>query len=170
MPSTTWACSSTTHPTPASITAEIANIYAKVPTDDNGVAILRFPNGAIGELLNSSTTLAAVNTTEIYGDEGTLIQDYGDAPSTASPRPAGVSPLRLIRKGETKWTEFDLPIPQSQAERLMNVPRPFVDYVRGLTDQTVSAEEGRVTIEMLVAAYQSAREGRRIALPLSTHF
>ena len=48
----------------------------------------------------------------------------------------------------------------------MNIPRPFVNYVRGLTDQTISAEEGRVSIEMSIGAYRSAAEGRRIALPL----
>jgi predicted dehydrogenase len=149
---------------PRSVIAEIDNVVTDVAPDDNGVAVFRFGRGEIGILLNSSTTVAGVNTTEIYGDEGVIIQDYGDAPSTAAPRPDGAVPLRMIRRGETAWTEFRLPIPASQAERLAAVPRPFVDYVRGLTGETISAEEGRKSVEMVLAAYRSAAEGRRIAL------
>lgn len=147
---------------PHSVMAEIDNVVTNVAPDDNGVAIFRFSQGEIGILLNSSTTVAAVNTTEIYGTHGTIIQDYGDAPSTSSPRPAGATPLKLIHPGDKEWTVFDLSIPNSQGDRLAAIPRPFIDYLHGKTDQTISAEEGRVAVEMVLAAYQSAREGRRI--------
>ena len=146
------------------VMAEIDNIVTAVAPDDNGVALFRFENGAIGTLFNGSTTVAGVNTTEIYGEKGTIIQDYGDAPSTAAPRPAGVAPLRMIREGDRDWEEFHLPIPASQGERIAAVPRPFIDYVRGLTDECVSAEEGRKSVEMILGAYRSAREGRRVDL------
>ncbi len=147
---------------PVSVVAEIDNVVTHVAPDDNGVAIYRFSHGEIGILLNSSTTLAAVNTTEIYGTSGTIIQDYGDAPSTSAPRPVDVPPLKLIHPGDEDWTYFDLPIPKSQGERLAAIPRPFINYLRGLTDQTVSAEEGRVAVEMVLGAYQSAHAGRRV--------
>lgn len=149
---------------PSSVIAEIDNVVTNVAPDDNGVAVYRFPRGEIGILLNSSTTVAAVSTTEIYGDEGTIIQDYGDGPGTAAPRSMGAVPLRMIRRGESAWTEFDLPIPKSQRDRLAAVPRPFIDYVRGLSDETISAEEGRVSVEMVLGAYRSMAEGRRVAL------
>jgi predicted dehydrogenase len=151
---------------PSSVVAEIDNVVTDVAPDDNGVAIYRFGRGEIGIIENSSTTVAAVSTTEIYGDEGTIIQDYGDAPATAAPRPADAVPLRMIRKGEHAWTEFRLPIPASQAERLMAVPRPFINYVRGLSGEAISAEEGQASVEMLIGAYRSAAEGRRITFPL----
>ena len=151
---------------PVSVTAEIDSIVTDASPDDNGVALYRFAGGEIGTLFNSSTTVAGVNTTEIYGDAGTLIQDYGDAPSTSAPRPDNVVPLRMIRKGEDRWTEFDLPIPAGQGERISAIPRPFVDYIRGLTEETVSAEEGRKSVEMVLGAYQSASEGRRVTFPL----
>lgn len=149
-----------------SVTAEIDRVVTDVAPDDNGVAIFRFQRGEIGILLNSSTTVAGINTTEIYGDEGTIVQDYGDAPSTSAPRPANSAPLRLIRKGEQAWTEFHLPIPASQRERLAAVPRPFVDYVRGLTDEAINAEEGRKSVEMVLGAYRAAASGQRIIFPL----
>lgn len=152
---------------PVSVVAEIDKVVTKVAPDDNGVAIYRFAQGQIVVLLNSSTTLAAVNTTEIYGDEGTLVQDYGDAPSTSFPRPPDAPALQYMRKGDTAWTHVDVPIPASQGQRIAAVPRPFIDYVRGLTDQTVGAAEGRASVEMVLGAYQAAREGRRIHFPLA---
>ena len=149
-----------------SVMAEIDPIVTDVAPDDNGVALYRFGRGEIGVLLNSSTTLAAVATTEVYGDEGTIVHDYGDSPATSAPRPADAVPLRLIRKGDSAWTEFHIPIPDSHGERIGAIPRPFIDYVRGLTDLTISAEEGRKSVEMSLGAYQSAREGRRIQFPL----
>lgn len=151
---------------PRSVTAEIDQVVTNVAPDDNGVAIYRFQRGELGILFNSSTTVAGINTTEIYGDQGTIVQDYGDAPSTSAPRPANAVPLRMIRKGEDNWTEFNLPIPQSQAERLAAVPRPFIDYVRGLTDETIKAKEGRKSVEMVLGAYCSAAEGKRVFFPL----
>jgi predicted dehydrogenase len=149
-----------------SVTAEIDNLVTDVAPDDNGVALYHFKSGELGILFNSSTTVAAIGTTEIYGDQGTIIQDYGDAPSVSVPRPADAVPLRMIRAGESQWTEFKLPIPNSQGERIAAIPRPFVDYVRGLTDETISAEEGRKSVEMVLGAYISAREGRRVQFPL----
>lgn len=146
------------------VMAEIDNVVTKIAPDDNGVALFRFESGAIGTLFNGSTTVAGVNTTEIYGAEGTIIQDYGDAVSTSLPRPPGAAPLRMIRQGDAEWQEFHLPIPATQGERIAGVPRPFIDYVRGLSDEHVSAEEGRKSVEMILGAYRSAREGRRVAL------
>lgn len=151
---------------PRSVSAEIDNILGSNAPDDNGVALYRFARGEIGVLLNSSTTVSGINTTEIYGDQGTIIQDYGDAPSTAAPRHADAAPLRLIHKDEKRWTEFRLPIPASQGERIAAVPRPFIDYLRGLSDQTIGPEEGRVSVEMVLGAYRSAAAGRRITFPL----
>ncbi|MEM7029645.1 MAG: Gfo/Idh/MocA family oxidoreductase [Chloroflexota bacterium] len=150
---------------PTSVMAEIDNVVTDVAPDDNGVAVYRFQNGIMGILFNGSTTVAGVNITEIYGDKGTLIQDYGDSPATSAPRPEDAVPLKLIRQGDDAWTEFPLDIPASQAERLANIPRPFINYIRGLTDETISAEEGKRSVEMVLGAYQSAAQGRRITFP-----
>lgn len=149
---------------PVSVMAEIDNIVTHVAPDDNGVALYRFENGMIGTLFNGSTTLFGVNTTEIYGDRGTIIQDYGDSPSTSAPRPENAIPLKYIQKGDTAWTEFPMDIPANQGERIGNIPRPFIDYIRGRTDERVSAEEGRVSVEMVLAAYESAQTGKRVKL------
>lgn len=150
---------------PVSVMAEIDNIVTDVAPDDNGLAIYRFAGGIIGVLLNSSTTVAAIGTTEIYGDEGSILQDYGDAPATSAPRPKDAIPLRSIRKGDTEWTEYPLAIPAGQGDRIADVARPFIDYLQGQRTAPVTAQEGRVSVEMVLGAYESAREGRRVIFP-----
>ena len=147
---------------PVSVMAEIDNIVTDTAPDDNGVSIFRFATGMMGILFNGSTTAAGVNTTEIYGDEGTIVQDYGDAPSTSAPRSEDAIPLKYIRRGDDRWTEYKMDIPKGQGERIAAIPRPFINYIRGLSDERVSPEEGRVSVEMILGAYQSAKEGIRV--------
>lgn len=152
---------------PVSVMAEIDRIVTPIDTDDTGIAVYRFGKGEMGFLFNASTTVAAVNTTEVYGDEGTIIQDFDDSPSVSAPRHPDAVALRYIRRGDRAWTEIKVDIPDTHAARIGGVPRPFINYIRGLTDETISAEEGRISVEMVLGAYQSAHEGRRIRFPLA---
>lgn len=147
---------------PVSVMAEIDNIVTDVAPDDNGVAIYRFSRGEIGILFNSSTQLAAEATTEIYGDAGVIQQNYGDSP--ASRLPADGAPLKLFRAGAEDWQRYDFPI-VPQGVRIHDVARPVVDFIKGEAGPLATAEEGKVCIEMILGAYQSAREGRRVSLP-----
>lgn len=148
---------------PVSVMAEIDNVITDVAPDDNGVALYRFAKGEMGVLLNSSTQLAAEATTEIYGSAGTIHQNYGDAP--ASLLPADGAPLKLFQAGMDDWQRFDFPI-VPQAARIQALPRPLIDYLKGDAPPIATAEEGRVCVEMILGAYQSAREGRRLRFPL----
>lgn len=150
---------------PVSVMAEIDNTVTDVAPDDTGVAIYRYPNRAFGVLTNSSVTLAAESTTEIYGDEGVIIQNYGDMPSTKTAPRDGTPPLKLYRKGEG-WQTFDFPIPQSQGDRIAGVPRPWIDSLKNGTPPPANAEDGLRSVEMVLGAYRSASEGRRIHFPL----
>ena len=146
---------------PVSVMAEIDNIVTDVAPDDNGVAIYRFAGGAIGILLNSSTTLAAENTTEILGDGGSIIQNHGDVPSANVPLLPGAVALRLYRQATGAWEVFDFPL-RPHGERIRDVPRPLIDYLQGKRGPLASAADGRVCIEMILGAYESARSGRRV--------
>ncbi|MDQ3814589.1 MAG: Gfo/Idh/MocA family oxidoreductase [Armatimonadota bacterium] len=148
---------------PSSVMAEIDNVLTTVAPDDTGIALYRWPNGAMGVLFNASVTLAGENTCEIYGDEGVIIQNYDDAVSTPHAAP-GVSPLKLFRKSTGQWEEFAYRVPASHYERLKAVPRPWLDHLKSGTEPTVTARDGKVSVEMCLAAYQSAREGRRVIL------
>ncbi|MDP9380870.1 MAG: Gfo/Idh/MocA family oxidoreductase [Chloroflexota bacterium] len=151
---------------PRSVIAEIDNVVTDVAPDDNGVAVYRFREGEMGILLNSSTMLAAEATTEIYGDGGTIVQNYGDLVSSNLPRPEGATALKLYRTGAEDWERFDLPADRPHGERIRAVPRPIIDYLLGRRGPLATAEEGRACVEMILGAYEASREGRRIVFPL----
>jgi len=152
---------------PVSVVAEIDNVLTDVAPDDNGVAIYRFDNGAMAILFNSSTTWAGENTTEIYGDKGVVIQNYGDAPSCNLPRPDNAVALKLHLAGEPGWKDLGIPIPQNHGERIAAVTRPIVDFlIDDNAEPDVSARDGKNSTEMILGAYRSSQEGRRIKLPL----
>jgi predicted dehydrogenase len=148
---------------PVSVIAEIDNVVTTVAPDDNGVAIYRFARGEMGILLNSSTMLAAEATTEIYGDRGTIVQSYGDAPSSALPRPAGAAALKIYRAGAAAWEVLDFPSDTPHGTRIRAVPRRVVDFLHGRCGPIATAPDGRVCIEMILGAYEAARTGRRVS-------
>jgi len=151
---------------PVSVIAEIDNVVTSVAPDDNGVAVYRFARGEMGVLLNSSTMLAAEATTEIYGDAGTIVQNYGDLVSSTLPRPPGAVALKIYRKGADAWAPFDFPADTPHGDRIRAVPRPLVDFLDGRRGPLATAEEGRACVEMILGAYQAAHDGRRVQFPL----
>ena len=141
-----------------SVIAEIDNILIDVAPDAPGLAVYRFAGGEMAILQNTSVTPAGENTTEIYGDTGVVIQNYGDAPSCNIPRPADAVALKLYTRAEPSWKDMGISIPDGYGERLGDVPRPFVDCL-------INDTEPDVTIEVVLGAYRSAREGQRVAFP-----
>lgn len=152
---------------PISVMAEIQNTVTDFSPDDTGVAIYRFANNAMAILVNSSVTLAGENTTEIYGDQGVLIQNHDDAPSTNNPLPPGATNLKLWTKEQPEWVDLGIPIPENHGERIAGVPRAFVDCLKNDTEPDVTTADGRVAVEMVLGAYRSAEQGERVQFPLA---
>lgn len=151
---------------PISVMAEIQNTVTDFSPDDTGVAIYRFASGAMAVLVNSSVTLAGENTTEIYGDQGVIIQNHDDAPSTNTPLPPGAMALKLYTKAAPQWQDQGIPIPANHSERIASVPRSFIDCLKQDIEPSITVRDGRASVEMVLGAYQSAKEGRRVEFPL----
>ncbi len=149
---------------PVSVMAEIDNVVTDIAPDDNGVAIFRFARGEIGVLLNSSTQLAALSTTEIYGDAGTIQHNFGDQAASKLPRPPGVAALSIYRAGAAGWEDLGLDANRPHGDRIRAVPRPLIDFLRGDGPPLATAEDGKICVEMILAAYESARTGRRVLI------
>ena len=152
---------------PVSVVAEIDNTVTAVAPDDTGVAIYRYASGAMAVLVNSSVTLAGENTTEVYGDQGVIIQNHDDLVSTNVALPPHPIALKRYTRGDSQWQDLGIAIPASHAERIAAVPRAFVDCVQQDLAPPTTAADGRVSVEMVLGAYQSAREGRRVHFPLT---
>jgi predicted dehydrogenase len=148
---------------PTTVMAEIDNVLTDVAPDDTGLAIYRWKSGTMGALFNASVTLAGENTCEVYGDQGVIIQNWDDGVSTPH-APAGVPALKLFRKSTGQWEGFEYTVPASHGERLQEVPRPWIDDLKAGHPSRCTARDGKVSVAMCVAAYESARTGRRISL------
>ena len=148
---------------PHSVMAEIDTLLNPRIPDDTGVAVYRFAGGVMGILECSFTCPAAAETTYIVGDKGVIVQDYGDAISCGPyPLPEGTRGLRYLMAGDREWTTVDLPTPPTHGHRIRDVAQAAVDFFAGQREPIATAEEGRLNVEMLLAAYQSAAEGRRV--------
>jgi predicted dehydrogenase len=149
---------------PVSVMAEIDNVLTNVAPDDIGVAIYRFPGGTMAALENASVTLAGENTTEIYGDRGVLIQNHGDLISTGMATPNSVALKQFQPETPGVWLNHPFGIPRSHGERIAAVARPWIDTLKAGAPPTATARDGRVSVAMCLAAYESARTGRRVSL------
>lgn len=149
---------------PQSVTAEMDTLLNPKVPDDNGIAIFRYRDGLMAEVVCSFTSIAGENTMEIVGEKAVVIQNYGDGPSCNSPRPAGSVGLKWIAQGETQWTDSGIASPANHGERIAALARPLVDFLAGKRGPIATAEEGRTALKMVLATYRAAQEGRRISL------
>ena len=149
---------------PKTVMAEIDNVLTNSAPDDSGIALYRFPGGTMVDLINTSVCLAGENTTEIYGDQAVLIQNYGDAVSTGKHTPESVALKRWDRDGSA-WQHYPFGIPKGHGERIAAVARPWLDTLREEREPFCTARDGRVSVAMVLAAYESAATGRRVEVP-----
>lgn len=146
---------------PLSITAKITNCGGKQPLDDNGVAILEFPNHVIGTLHASWVFQAASVTTEIFGEEGTILQQSNDCASTAVNGEDNF-PLKVYSRTSSMpgWENPRMPANFKQIHEA--VATRFADCLVSGQAFPSSLQDGRDALRLILAAYQSARENRTI--------
>jgi len=151
---------------PASVTAAVETRTAGLAVEDNAAVIYRWADGLLGLHQTSWTEVAGDATTEIFGDRGTLIQTGADIASTRphGPAAAELRPLKLYTLDAGRWEYPDVPL---LLNRSALVTGPFVDMLVGATSSPCDVRTARLGVEMLLAAYQSSREGRTVPIPLA---
>ena len=149
---------------PETVTAEIDTLVNPKVPDDTGIAVYRYANGLFAEVISSFTATAGENTTEILGEKGIIIQNFGDQPSAASPKPDGAIALKWFIDAENTWHYGEFEPCSMQALRIARLAGPLADFIRGRRAPLATAEEGRTALRMLLASYASAAEGRRVRI------
>ena len=149
---------------PDSVTAELSSIFDPLVPNDNGIALFKYSNGVIAEAFCSFTCHAAESTTEMYFENGTVLQYYGDGPSTSHPRPSGLCGLKWKKHGVDDWIESDIPSPASHGERISWQAYRFADFLHGKCSPVATAEEGREALKMVLATYLSNQNGQRVSV------
>jgi predicted dehydrogenase len=154
----------------------ITSVYAQMSTDvhrertrgdDNAILILEFEGGATAIAEESWTKLGGIDDrAEIYGSQGVAFADIirGNAIETYS---AVGYDYSVEKAGATVgWTytifeeAWNYGFPQEMAH--------FVDCVQNDRAPQVTGEDGRAVLEVIFAAYESARTGRKVTLPFAS--
>ena len=155
---------------------KIKSVYAQMGTsvhgertrgDDNAILVLEFEGGATAIAEESWTKLGGMDDrAEVHGSHGVAYADllHGNAIETYS----SVGYDYAVEKGgSTRGWSFTI------YEEAWNYGFPaemahFVDCVRSDRSPVVTGDDGRVVLEAIFAAYESARTGRKVALPFAS--
>lgn len=154
----------------------IKSVYAHMSTqvhgektrgDDNAILIVEFANGVIGMAEESWTKLGGMDDrAEVYGSGGVAYADllHGNAIETYS---AGGYDYSVEKAGTTKGWSFTI-YEEAWNYGFHAEMAHFVDCVQNDKTPLVTGEDGRAVLEVLFAAYESARTGQRVQLPFTT--
>ncbi|MCE5327205.1 MAG: Gfo/Idh/MocA family oxidoreductase [Planctomycetaceae bacterium] len=149
---------------PETVTAEIATLVNPKIPNDNGVAVFRYAGGPLAEVNCSFTCVAGENTTEIVGEKGVIVQNFGDGPSANNPRPAGAIGLKWFMQDAGQWTVADVPECANQGVRIGGLSAPLAEFLQGRRPPIATAKEGRDVLQIVLATYESSCTGRRVTL------
>lgn len=159
-----------------SVYADVGNYVHKDRTqgDDHAVVTLRFaatdknPRGGLGIAENSWGRAGGLDDrAEIYGSKGLTVADIarGSALHTFSTGGYGYAGEKAPHTRGWTWTSFDeawnYGFPQEIAH--------FVECIEDGKQPTLTGEDGRAVLEIICAAYESARTGKRVPLPFTAN-
>ena len=112
----------------------------------------------------SSGWRAGENACEVVCEDGTIILNQGDGPSTNIPWPPGAIQLKWFLQRAGQWTISDLPPVKSQGDRIAGLAGPIAQFLHAAREAIATAEDGCNALRLVLACYQSAEQGRRISL------
>lgn len=140
-------------------------------TEDTGIVLLKFANGAVGEMTTSyvlrDPRMAAswdLMPLQIYGTIGSLSMDMNDTITVVSEKIDAGSPA-----GPGMFTLHTRPpsgAPRPPIEGMAAACDHMLDCVAEGKQPLTHGEDARRSLELVVAAYESIRSGRAIHLPL----
>jgi predicted dehydrogenase len=136
--------------------------------EDVGAIVMKHLSGAMSSLhITMLSHRTGMESYEVFGTKGTLLVEW-PFHSTHTLEPAFV---RLFEHA-TEVTDLTLSTSWNPHEELLtnwqylNELRHFCDCIIHDREPAVGGADGRATVEILNAAYLSAREGRTVSLPL----
>jgi myo-inositol 2-dehydrogenase / D-chiro-inositol 1-dehydrogenase len=154
----------------------ITSVYAQMSTqvhadktrgDDNAILILEFENGVICLAEESWTKPGGMDDrAEVHGSGGVAYADllHGNAIETYS---RGGYEYAVEKAGSTRGWSFTI-YEEAWNYGFHAEMAHFVDCVQDDKPPLVTGEDARVVLEVIFAAYESARTGRKVALPFHT--
>ena len=136
--------------------------------EENSICMVEFENGAIGIAENSWAKLGGMDDrVEIYGTGGVIFADLfmGNSALTYSESGYGYAMEKASSTKGWTFTIFEEAFNQGYPQEL----RHFIQCVREDKEPLVTGEDGRAVLEIMCAAYASAKSGAKVSLPLVEH-
>jgi UDP-N-acetyl-2-amino-2-deoxyglucuronate dehydrogenase len=146
-----------------SVFAYTATLARRIEVEDSGVAAIHWRNGALGSI--NVTMLAYPKNLEgsitILGEKGTV-------------RLGGVAVNKIEHwefadsdpEDDSKWREASYQTSSVYGQGHVLYYDNVIKALRGEAPAETDGREGLRSLELLVAIYESARDGRRVGLPL----
>lgn len=145
-----------------SIYANIATLAHKIEVEDIATALIKFKNGALGVIEGSTAVYPGQpERLEIYGEKGTIILEGGSIKKWEFMD----RKEKLIEKREISTGAFDPGAISLTAHKAQI--KDMIEAVKKEREPTVTGEEGRKVLEIILAIYKSARMSKVVKLPLS---
>ncbi|MBW3539548.1 MAG: Gfo/Idh/MocA family oxidoreductase [Planctomycetes bacterium] len=155
----------------AEVTGATATLaHERIEVEDVGVATLRFKSGALGVI--EATTAAwpgMLKRLEIHGTEGTAVieEDSLLVWEFAKKSPKDTSIRRKFMKETESGGGASDPTAISYQGHMRQL-KDFIDAIQTGVRPLVDGEEGRKSVEIILAIYKAAWTGRRVELPLKS--
>jgi predicted dehydrogenase len=134
--------------------ATIRTIEKDVNVDDNATVLLKFDDGSKGEIECSWTTRPYEVTTSVYGSKGKMVTSIGTE-----------KPIKVIvadtNKGKDPNVTLEEIFPElGTGSGWENAVHHFIDCIIDKKKPLVTGEEGRATMAVINAAYESNAKGK----------
>lgn len=142
--------------------------HERIEVEDTGVAALRFKNGALGVIeATTSAFPGLLKKTEIHGTHGSVIVEQDDVLlwqfEPAARQDSAIRRKFARRKGGGGGAADPKAISYAGHREQL---KDFVKAIQTGGTPRVDGDEGRKSVEIILAIYKAARLGRAVRLPL----
>lgn len=149
-----------------------------IEVEDTAVAIVRFKNGGIGNILVSNSQKPGIHgKVHIHGENGASVGVQTDGGAMFIAGRSGVleppvNDLWTVTGEEQllqQWKQEDSEFFQQIDATVFYMKEQIEDFIQALKENRqpmVTGEQGRKTVELFTAIYRSARDGKPVKFPL----
>ena len=149
-----------------------------IEVEDTAVAVIRFRNGGIGNIIVSNSQNPGIYTkVHIHGENGASVGLQTDAGSMFVAGMTGIqeAPYNDIWTipGEEnypeQWKEMDSAFFRTINPMEYYIQHQVNDFISAIIDQRepmISGQEGRITVELFTAIYRSQRDNKPVRWPI----
>lgn len=157
-----------------------ANVnHPYIEVEDTAVAVVRFKNGALGNIVVSNSQNPAINArVSVHGSNGASVGVQTDGGAMFVPGLTAISEAPFNDIWTIRGEEQFLPQWKEEDARLFSSVNPMEyfhrlqiqDFLRAILEKrqpAITGEDGRRTVELFTAIYQATQEKKVVKFPVT---